>query len=101
VPGYACIGQHDCPDLLPITGGVCNTGSYIHETGAIHQGFGAANRLAVIMRGSEYICYINGQFVGIYRDAGSQDGPVGLYASSDQSEDAPIAAFTDFAIYPL
>jgi hypothetical protein len=76
-------------------------GSDIQESGAIHKGFGVDNRLAVIIHSNEYICYINGQVVGIFQDARSPQGPVGLYAESNQRSPAPVMAFTDFAIYPL
>jgi hypothetical protein len=73
----------------------------LQQTSAIHQGIGATNRLAVIMRGQQYLCYINGQFVGISQTKPSSTGSVGLYAESDQSQPAPVIAFTDFTIYPL
>ena len=52
----------------------------IFGVGAIHRGVDATNRLAVLMRGSSYTFFVNGQFVGGYQ-AGDlpQTGQVGVY----------------------
>src|SRR6185312_752210 len=52
----------------------------IFGVGAIHQGEDATNRLAVLMRGSSYTFFINGQFVGGYLASDlPQTGQVGVY----------------------
>lgn len=71
--------------------------TYLHHTSAIHTAPGAYNRLTVIMRANQYICFVNNQFVGIYQDSGSPVGPIGL----DVETDTASVAFTDFTIYPL
>ena len=53
--------------------------------------------MAVVMRGQDYICYVNDQFVGIYQDSGSPNGPIGL----DVGIPNDSSAFHDFTIYPL
>lgn len=62
---------------------------------AIHQGLHATNRLAVMMRGSSYAFFINGQFVGIYRGDGPASGHVGMYVDCISQR----AIFADFAVY--
>lgn len=71
--------------------------SYLHHTNAIHTAPGAPNRLAVIMRANQYICFVNNQFLGIYQDSGSPRGPIGFNIETDTAS----TAFTDFTIYPL
>ena len=39
----------------------------IFGVGAIHRGVDATNRLAVLMNGSSYTFFVNGQFVGGYQ----------------------------------
>ena len=47
---------------------------------SIHQGSDATNRLAVLMRGSSYTFFVNGQFAGGYWAIGMpQSGQVGVY----------------------
>ena len=43
------------------------------SSSAIHTGANATNRLLLVLRGTEYLCYINGQFVG--RDVDSTVTP--------------------------
>ncbi len=55
------------------------------------------NRLTVIMRGDDYICYANDHFIGLYHSSLYPAGLVGVFLGSPNT----IAAFTDFTIYPL
>jgi hypothetical protein len=65
--------------------------------GAIHQGLDATNRLAVLMHGSSYTFFVNGQFVGGYQvDDLPQSGQVGVYAGG---MNGPIT-FSDLLISP-
>jgi hypothetical protein len=75
-------------------GPLLNTFAY---TKAINTAPGAANRLAVIMRGQQHILYVNNQFVGLYQGTGPASGPLGFEAETDTAS----AVFTDFIIYPL
>lgn len=70
--------------------------TYLRHSSAIHTAAGASNRLAVIMRGQQYICYVNDQFIGSYQDSGPARGPVGL----DVQTQTASVTFTDFTIYP-
>jgi hypothetical protein len=63
---------------------------------AIHQGRNATNRLAVMMRGTSYTFFINGQFVGGYQGEGLTSGHVGFY--SDLLSEG--VGFSDFVVYP-
>ncbi|HEX6818881.1 MAG TPA: hypothetical protein VF120_10935, partial [Ktedonobacterales bacterium] len=66
--------------------------------GAIHQGLGATNQLAVLMRGNAYAFFINDQYVGCYRDDGGPTrGYVGMYVGSYGG----IASFRDFGVFPV
>lgn len=66
---------------------------------AIHRGEGAANTLLVVVRGGQYLCYINGHFVGIINDSSIRPprGHVGLYVD----DGAATGIFTNLAIYPV
>jgi hypothetical protein len=71
------------------------------NSSAIHTGANATNRLLLVLRRTEYLCYINGQFVG--RDVDStvipsspKFGYPGLYVNDDTT----TGVFNDFAIYP-
>lgn len=66
---------------------------------AIHTGPRASNRLLVVVRGADYLCYVNDQFVGALRDDADHAprfGRVGVFVRGP----AAAGAFTDFAIYP-
>lgn len=58
---------------------------------------GTSNRLTVIMLGSQYICFVNDIFLGIYQTDSSKTGQVGIFAESYHD----VVAFNDFTIYPL
>lgn len=62
----------------------------------IHTGSDVTNRLAVIMRGSNYTFFVNGRYIGSYHDNQITGNLVGLYTEGTQQ----TTAFTDFAIYP-
>lgn len=66
-------------------------------SGYAHKSAGAANRLTLVTRGNDYICYINGQFVGTFHGAPSESGGAGVIIETDGTI---TGAFTDFAIYP-
>lgn len=51
------------------------------QSDAIKRGSGWSNELTAIMRGDQYILYINATFVGVYTDAALPSGAVGLYAA--------------------
>ncbi len=69
----------------------------IFGVGAIHRGLDATNRLAVLMQGSSYTFFINGQFVGGYRANDlPQSGRVGIYAGG---MNGPIT-FSDLLLSP-
>jgi hypothetical protein len=73
-----------------------------HSTGAFNKTPGAPNRLAVIMRGNQYICFVNDQLVGIAQNNQGRAGQVGVYHGGTFYEaDQSLAAFNDFAVYPL
>lgn len=66
----------------------------------IHQGENVANRLMLVLRGNEYLCYINGQFVARVLDStltpsSPKSGYVGVYIN-----DAVTGIFDNFALYP-
>lgn len=65
---------------------------------AIHRGDGAANTLAVIVRGGQYLCYVNGHFVGSVEDDSIQPprGHAGLYVDDGTT----TGVFTSIAVYP-
>ena len=64
---------------------------------AIHQGLDATNRLAVLMQGSTFTFFVNGQYIGKYQSNDvPQSGQVGVYAG-DMS--GPIT-FSDLLISP-
>lgn len=69
----------------------------IRSIGSIHQGRNATNRLAVLMQGTSYTFFINGQFVGGYA---ANDlpltGRVGVYANSFDGS----VTFSDLLISP-
>lgn len=67
------------------------------DNGAIHGSAGSQNTLTVIMRGAEYICYINGSFVGVYQDGALAAGHVGVFVN----DGATTGSFSNFAVYPL
>lgn len=67
------------------------------DSDAIHRGAGSQNTMVVIMRGAEYICYINGSFVGVYQDGTLAAGHIGVFVN----DGATIGSFTNFAVYSL
>lgn len=62
----------------------------------IHTGNDVTNRLAVIMRGSDYTFFVNGRYIGSYHDNQIAGSRVGVYTDGTQD----TSAFADFAIYP-
>ena len=64
---------------------------------SIHQGSDATNRLAVLMRGSSYTFFVNGQFAGGYWGIGmAQSGQIGVYVEGTGG----AATFSDLLISP-
>ncbi len=69
---------------------------------AIHEGDNASNRLLLVLRGAEYLCYINGQFVA--RDVDSTvtpSSPKFGYPGLFVNDDTTTGVFNDFAVYDL
>lgn len=64
----------------------------------VHGQAGAPNRLTLIVRKGEYICYINDQFVGISRAPIQYPLHVGVVI---QGAPSMTGAFTDFTVYPV
>ena len=62
---------------------------------AIAKGYGASNRLAMLIQGSQYTFYVNGHYAGGFNDGDLAGGAIGLYAGFDD------VSFSDFAVYPL
>jgi hypothetical protein len=71
--------------------------AYGQQNGAIRKGDGAANTLMVLMRGKQYICYVNGQFVGSYYYDGDTTGRVALF---EDGGSGTTGVFTDFRVLP-
>ncbi|WIG60081.1 MAG: hypothetical protein OJF49_002829 [Ktedonobacterales bacterium] len=115
-PGFAIKGQHFADPLLVFyvspdgTWWLKRTSSLFRYEGykfielgdssAIHSGFGADNRIAVLVQGNSFTFYVNGTYITGYQDDALSGGQVGLYA--DPSYPDPNSHyFRDFAIYPL
>jgi len=69
------------------------------DDAGIHRGENVANRLMLVLRGNEYLCYINGQFVARVLDStltpsSPKSGYVGVYIN-----DAVTGIFDNFALY--
>lgn len=62
---------------------------------AIHWGFGD-NRLLIVMRGSQYICFINDRLVAVTSDGALSSGQAGLWLDNN----TVIGRYTNFAVYP-
>jgi hypothetical protein len=88
--------------ILGVDGVLTNPRELRHEgllggVRSIHQGSDATNRLAVLMRGSSYTFFVNGQFVGGYWTIGMpQSGQVGIYVEGTGG----VATFSDLLISP-
>ncbi len=88
--------------ILGVDGVLTNPRELRHEgllggVRSIHQGSDATNRLAVLMRGSSYTFFVNGQFVGGYWTIGMpQPGQVGVYVEGTGG----VATFSDLLISP-
>jgi hypothetical protein len=63
----------------------------------IHRGFGAANRVAVLVRGADYVFFVNSHYAGSYQNDKLVGGHIGLYLDSLSN----AGDFNDFAVYPL
>ncbi len=67
---------------------------------AIHIGVLQPNRLLAIMRGGQYLLYINNQFVGSYYDDAHETprkGYAGVYVNDGTTE----GIFTNFSVYQV
>jgi hypothetical protein len=80
--------QHDDP---------FNAFPRFQDTNTIHKGFGVANRIAALIRGSSVIFFINGHYATGYQDDALAGGRVGLFLDAGSTS----GDFNDFAIYPL
>ena len=67
----------------------------VHD-GAIHAGFETPNRIGVLVRGSQYTFYVNGQFATSYDDDALRGGIVALYVDETSEQ----GTFLDVAVYP-
>lgn len=86
--------------LLDKPGRALDNGWMILASGtskAIQVGAGTSNTLLVVMRGDEYMCYVNGHWVGAATDDTLTTGAVGVYVNDATTE----GVFTDFRVYPL
>ncbi len=78
--------------------------SYIDsgDSAAIHKGDNASNRLLLVLRGSEYLCYINGQFLAREVDSTvTPSSPKYGYPGLFVNDDTTTGVFNDFAVYDL
>lgn len=71
------------------------------DSAAIHTGADAVNRLLLVLRGTEYLCYVNNQFVGRHVDttvisSSPRSGFTGLIINDDMT----VGVFNDFTVYP-
>jgi hypothetical protein len=70
------------------------------RSSAIHTGF-RPNRLLVLMRGYEYLCYADDQLVAVAHDDALSRGQVGLWLDQKTVEGtATVGYFSHFAVYP-
>ncbi|HZC78565.1 MAG TPA: hypothetical protein VE258_12510, partial [Ktedonobacterales bacterium] len=67
---------------------------------AIRIGVVQPNRLLVIMRGGQYLLYINNQFVGSYYDD-AHDTPSRGYAGVYVNQANTEGIFTNFTVYQV
>jgi hypothetical protein len=66
----------------------------------LHTGF-EHNRLLVLRRGSEYICYVNDQLVAAVHDDAFTSGQVGLWLQQKTVDDkTTVGYYSNFAVYP-
>jgi hypothetical protein len=65
------------------------------HSAVVHTGVGATNTLLVIMRGPEYLCYVNGQWVGGHLDDTLSSGKAGVYVNVATT----TGIFTEFRVY--
>lgn len=75
-------------------------GPVIGHSAAIHTGPGATNTLLVIARGNQYICYVNGQYVGQIYDRYSVHKTVGQVGVVNV-ESGMQGTFTDFTVWSV
>lgn len=68
---------------------------YDEANSAIHSNGDAANQLLIVMRGHQYLCFINGQLVGGYTESQLSAGYVGLFVS-----DGTTGVFSNLTVYP-
>ena len=70
---------------------------------AIHKGYGAPNRLAILKRGADLAFFVNSQYMTGAHGDGLVNARVGLYMSPllMPGESGVIGTFRDLAIYPL
>jgi hypothetical protein len=92
-------GDYGCWQLvrLPDTS-ISDTGVYLAHgcADSLPTGTTATNQLLVVVRGTQYLCYINGRFIGAGYDNTLTHGQPGLYVERD----AGSVSFSNFAVYP-
>jgi hypothetical protein len=76
--------------------------THLDTNGAIHKGYGAPNRLAILKRGADFAFFVNGQYMTGAHDDGLVNARVGLYMSPllMPGESGVIGTFRDLAVYP-
>jgi hypothetical protein len=57
---------------------------------------GVRNQLMVDMRGSQYICFVNGQLIAAVTDNALTGGQVGVWVDDNST----VGLFNDFTVYP-
>jgi hypothetical protein len=69
---------------------------------AIHKGYGAPNRLAILKRSADMAFFVNGQYMTGAHDDGLANARVGVYMSPllKPGESGVIGTFRDLAVYP-
>src|SRR5262249_22940497 len=69
---------------------------------AIHKGYGAPNRLAILKRGADFAFFVNGRYMTGAHDDRLANARVGLYMYPQlmPGETGVIGTFRDFAVYP-
>jgi hypothetical protein len=62
----------------------------------VHWELGVRNQLMVDMRGSQYICFVNGQLIAAVTDNALTGGQVGVWVDDNST----VGLFNGFTVYP-
>jgi hypothetical protein len=71
-----------------------------NDHNVVHTGANAVNRLLLVLRGNEYLLYINGEIVTHATDATPPPAGHLSYIGLDVEDNTTIGVFNDFAVYP-